>query len=94
MDRKKSVSKLELKDTKNSSKYLLTHQQLEDNGEIKTNLIKGDILKSPSGGANVIFTEIETLKITVHEQPKPIKRPLDENVRIDQDLVEKRVILS
>lgn len=40
MNRKKSVSKLELKDAKQSSRYLLTHQQQDDNGEIKTNLIK------------------------------------------------------
>lgn len=38
--KKKSVSKLELKDTKNSSRYLLTHQQQDENGDIKTNLIK------------------------------------------------------
>ncbi len=37
---KKSVAKLELEDAKNSSKYLLTHQQQDDQGEIVTNLIK------------------------------------------------------
>jgi len=52
---------------------------------------KGDIIKSPSGGANVIFTEVETLRIMPHEQPKPFKRPLDENSIIDTELVEKRV---
>ena len=40
MGRKKSVSKLELKDAKHASKYLLTHLQQDENGEIQTNLIK------------------------------------------------------
>ena len=40
MERKKSVSRVELKDTMNSSRYLLTHQQQDENGDIKTNLIK------------------------------------------------------
>jgi hypothetical protein len=40
MKRKKSVSKIELDDAKNASKYLLTHQQQDDEGEIITNLIK------------------------------------------------------
>jgi hypothetical protein len=40
INRKKSVAKLEFKDTQRSSKYLLTHQQQDEYGEIKTNLIK------------------------------------------------------
>jgi len=60
-------SKLELADAKKSSKYVLTHQQQDDEGEIVTNLIKGDILQSPSGGANIVFTDIETLNIKPHE---------------------------
>lgn len=43
MQRKKSVSKLEINDTKKSSKYVLTHQQQDDDGEIVTNLIKVNI---------------------------------------------------
>ena len=38
--RKKSVSKIELNDAKKSSKYVLTHQQQDQNGEVVTNLIK------------------------------------------------------
>ncbi len=40
MQRKKSVSKLELNDAKKSSKYVLTHQQQDEDGEVITNLIK------------------------------------------------------
>jgi hypothetical protein len=74
MQRKKSVSKVELNDAKKSSKYLLTHQQQDSDGEVVTNLIKGDILKSPSGGANVIFTDVETLHVRAHETPKMLSR--------------------
>jgi hypothetical protein len=40
MHRKKSVSKVELADAKKSSKYVLTHQQQDDDGELITNLIR------------------------------------------------------
>lgn len=40
MQRKKSVSKIELSDAKKSTKYVLTHQQQDEEGEIVTNLIK------------------------------------------------------
>ena len=40
MSRKISVSKLELADAKKSSKYVLTTQQQDNDGEIITNLIK------------------------------------------------------
>ena len=45
MQHKKSVSKLELSDTKKSSKYVLTHQEQDQDGEIITNLIKVSILR-------------------------------------------------
>jgi hypothetical protein len=48
-------------------------------------------LKSPSGGANVIFTEVETLEIKVQETPKPLKRTFDENFIEDKCVVEERV---
>lgn len=40
MWRKKSVNKLELKDAKQANKYLLTHLQQDENGDMQTNLIK------------------------------------------------------
>lgn len=81
MTRKKSVSKLELSDAKKSSKYVLTHQQQDDEGEVVTNLIKGDVFQSPSGGANIIFTDVETLSVRPQEIPKLGKK------RISDDLV-------
>lgn len=92
MERKISVSKLELSDTKKSSKYLLTHQQQDTDGEIITNLIKGNICQSPSGGANCIFTDIEVLSCKVQEAAKPVrKRPSEENVIDDKNVVQDRV---
>lgn len=54
-------------------------------------ILKGDILQSPSGGANIIFTEIETLRVTPQEKPKPLKRVNDENCIHDSSVIEERV---
>jgi len=72
MERKKSVSRVELGDTRKSTKYALTHQQQDEAGEVVTNLIKGKIIQSPSGGANVIFTDIETLNVREEETPQSV----------------------
>jgi hypothetical protein len=93
MERKKSVSKLELSDTKKSSKYVLTHQQQDEDGEVVTNLIKGNIFQSPSGGANVIFTDVETLHVS--EAPKPVRKRQSEDHPIGDRLeIEDRCAIS
>ncbi|XP_019934953.1 kinesin-like protein KIF23 isoform X2 [Paralichthys olivaceus] len=43
-------------------RYVLTHQEVASDGEIKTKLIKGEVLKTRGGGQSVQFTDIETLK--------------------------------
>ncbi|MBN3281473.1 KIF23 protein, partial [Polyodon spathula] len=43
-------------------KYMLTHQELASDGEIKTKLIKGEVFKTRGGGQSVQFTDVETLK--------------------------------
>jgi hypothetical protein len=92
MRRKKSVSKLELNDAKKSSKYVLTHQQQDENGEVVTNLIKGNILKSPTGGANVIFTDVEILKVKSQDLAKST-RPVQVKIEPSEDkaVIEERV---
>ena len=40
LKKKRSVSKLEVGDTKNVSKYILTHQEPDSNDEMVTKLIK------------------------------------------------------
>ena len=39
LKKKKSVSKLEVKDTKEATKYILTHQDIDSVGELETKLI-------------------------------------------------------
>lgn len=94
MQRKKSVSKVELNDAKKSSKYVLTHQQQDENGEIRTNLIKGDIIRSPSGGANIIFTDIETLETRQQELGRPVKRPYESDLIEDRNVIEERCSIA
>lgn len=40
MKKKKSVSKLEVKDVTNSEKYVLQHQEQDSHGEVETQLFK------------------------------------------------------
>lgn len=93
-NRKKSVSKIELNDAKKSSKYVLTHQQQDSNGEIVTNLIKGDLLKSPSGGANCIFTDVETLNVRAQEQAKSTRKRNSTEETIDDNAIVDRCAIS
>ncbi|XP_021341176.1 kinesin-like protein KIF23 isoform X5 [Mizuhopecten yessoensis] len=62
MKKKKSVTKLEVKDTKEASKYCLTHQQMDSGGELETRLVKGDVMPTAGGGTAVVFTDVESLK--------------------------------
>ncbi|NWV70271.1 KIF23 protein, partial [Malurus elegans] len=52
-------------------RYLLTHQELASDGEIRTKLFKGDVIQTRGGGQAVQFTDIETLK---QESPTGRKR--------------------
>lgn len=93
-NRKKSVSKIELNDAKKSTKYVLTHQQQDQDGEVVTNLIKGDILKSPSGGANCIFTDVETLNVKAQEHPKLSRKRISVEDTIDEGAVQERCAIA
>ena len=46
---------------------MLKHQEQDSGGEVKTELYKGDIMFTRTGGASVKFTDIEKLK---HDSPK------------------------
>ncbi|CAN9499362.1 unnamed protein product [Ophioblennius macclurei] len=43
-------------------RYVLTHQEVASDGEIRTKLIKGEVMKTRGGGQSVQFTDIETVK--------------------------------
>lgn len=65
MKKGKSVTKLDkVKDVTNLklNRYCLIAQEVQGGGEIETNLYKGDILPTCSGGAQIIFNEVEQLK--------------------------------
>lgn len=63
MKKRKSVGKLGVKDvTKGASKYALTHQEQNVQGDVETQLYKGDVIPSVGGGAQVVFNDVETLK--------------------------------
>ncbi|KAK0057807.1 kinesin-like protein KIF23 isoform X2 [Biomphalaria pfeifferi] len=62
MTKKKSVTKLDVKDTKTATKYVLTHQEQDSSDELVTKLIKGDVIPTLGGGAAVVFHDVETLK--------------------------------
>ncbi|XP_054160188.1 kinesin-like protein KIF23 [Oppia nitens] len=60
---RKSVSKLKSSDIlRDASKYALTHHEANCDGEVETQVFKGEVIPSSTGGAQVIFNDIETLK--------------------------------
>lgn len=45
-----------------TSRYLLVHQEADTDGELETKLFKGDVIPTTSGGAQVVFNDVECLK--------------------------------
>lgn len=64
MKKRKSVTKLtDVKDiTKGTERYCLTTQDQDTDGELETRLYKGDVVPTCTGGAQVIFSDVELLK--------------------------------
>lgn len=62
LKKKKSVSKLEVGDTRDVSKYVLEHQEQGSSDELVTKLIKGDVIPTSGGGAAVVFNDVEVLR--------------------------------
>ncbi|UJR38428.1 hypothetical protein I4U23_031096 [Adineta vaga] len=42
-----------------TTKYVLTHQNLDTQGEFVTDFLKSDVLPSGGGGVNIIFNDIQ-----------------------------------
>ncbi|KAK1158045.1 kinesin-like protein KIF23 isoform X4 [Acipenser oxyrinchus oxyrinchus] len=66
-------------------KYMLTHQELASDGEIKTKLIKGEVFKTRGGGQSVQFTDIETLKQESPTSSTNRKRRSSGNAPVQQE---------
>jgi kinesin family protein 23 len=64
MKKKKSVNRLTSADeiVNKASKYCLNLQQADGDGGVETKLYKGDVIPSRSGGAQVVFNDVEILK--------------------------------
>ncbi|XP_076802728.1 kinesin-like protein KIF23 isoform X2 [Clavelina lepadiformis] len=72
------------KDVAGAHKYLLTHQSEDRDGEIQTQLVKGEVFHTRTGGQQVQFVDIETLKQQDPKKKKkvssPRKRKSDEEI--------------
>lgn len=65
MRKRKSIGKLnKASDITNpkQNKYCLVAQEHDCNGDVETRLYKGDIVSTCSGGAQVIFNDVERLR--------------------------------
>lgn len=63
-----------MKDLSGPSRYCLITQEPDTEGELETKLYKGDVLKTTSGGAQVIFDDVECLKQLSPNITPPRKR--------------------
>jgi len=51
MNKRKSVSKITEKDAKDATKYVLTHQTVDSEGDLETNLVKVNIINAGTHAA-------------------------------------------
>lgn len=59
--KRKSVTQLDAKIVNQSTNYVLTHQQADDDGNLETHLFKGNIIPTAGGGSAVVFNDVESL---------------------------------
>lgn len=71
----KRVKSPEMRDiTEGPSRYCLITQEPDTEGELETKLYKGDVVPTRSGGAQVIFDDVECLKQLEPASTPPRKR--------------------
>ncbi|UJR38434.1 hypothetical protein I4U23_031102 [Adineta vaga] len=68
-----------------TTKYVLTHQNLDAQGEIVTDFVKGDVLPSSTGGVNVIFNDVERLTCTSPPDPLILHKRCQSEERVLQE---------
>uniref|UniRef100_A0A914UWX3 Kinesin-like protein Kif23 Arf6-interacting domain-containing protein n=1 Tax=Plectus sambesii TaxID=2011161 RepID=A0A914UWX3_9BILA len=73
----KATTRPEASDLRKSTEYVLTHQEVDQDGVLRTELVKGDVIPTAGGGSAVLFNDIERL---THESPGGKRRSNDENV--------------
>ncbi|KHJ88643.1 kinesin motor domain protein [Oesophagostomum dentatum] len=62
----KHVTRPEAHQLQKSSDYVLTHQEVDEDGNINTSLIKGECIPTAGGGTAVLFNDIEQVS---HKSP-------------------------
>ena len=83
MKKRKSVTNLREKDTKSGvNKYVLTHQEVDSDGDFATKLVKGDIVPTAGGGTAVVFNDVEVVK-----QKSPGDRLVTMNIKLLRNAV-------
>jgi kinesin family member 23 len=73
----KTVKSPEMKDMvdRRVSNYCLVTQEQDTDGEVETKLYKGDVIPTTSGGAQMIFNDVECLKqISPVDSPPPLRK--------------------
>lgn len=61
-----STTKVEASDLKKSNEYILTHQEVDYEGNLTTQLVKGNCIPTAGGGTAVRFNDVERVS---HESP-------------------------
>lgn len=86
-NRTKSVTSPEMKDITNArtSRYCLITQEADTDGELETKLYKGDVIPTKTGGAQVVFDDMEVLK-----QQSPSASPTNRKRKSSADEQEPR----
>lgn len=71
----RSVRSPEMKDmTSGADRYCLITHQADTDGELETKLYKGDVIPTTSGGAQVVFDDVECLRQMNPGDTPPRKR--------------------
>lgn len=93
----KTVKSPEAKDivNKRTSRYCLITQEADTDGELETKLYKGDVIPTTTGGAQVVFDDVECLKQIALSPQRKRKSTNGEDVRTPSkkhsvDVVESR----
>jgi len=70
LKKRRSKTKVSEKDLPRCSNYALTHQEQDSDGDLETKIYKGEIIPTATGGAQIVFNDVEMLK-----QKSPEKSP-------------------
>ena len=62
-----------MKDMNRSSRYCLITQEADTDGELETKLYKGNVIPTISGGAQMVFDDVECLK-QISPSGSPLQR--------------------